>query len=183
MHYGCQSLLGTKMAISVRALVIELGLSPQPFQASYVRYKDWVTWSWMMSIWEKCSLYNVRIDILDIELTFPRERDCWLMQRFLEYGYSAAQLVALNRVRVHQQVVFLSCVLNAPGSDLDARYLRRRPDGQNWSELISPRRNRHELILFCGERHGAAYSTGWYTGAARSMSAQRIQDLGLEGVS
>jgi hypothetical protein len=135
MHYGCQSSLGKKMAISVRVLVLELGLSTQLFQEPYGRYKDWVTWSWMTSIWEKASLYNVRIDILDIELKFPRERDCWLMQRFVDYGYSAAQLVALNRVRIHQQAVFLSCVLNASGSDLDARYLRHRPDGQNWSEL------------------------------------------------
>ncbi len=139
MHYGCQSALGKKMAISVRVLAIELGLSPQPFHESYTRYKDWVTWSWMTSIWEKSDLYNVRIDILDIELNFPRERDCWLMQRFVEYGYSAAQLLALNRVRIHQQVVFLSCVLNAAGSDLDTRYLRRRPDGQNWSDLKFPK--------------------------------------------
>ena len=62
----------------------------------------------------------MRIDILDTDLSFPRERDCWLMQRFLELGFSAAQLVILNRVRFHQQVVFLSCVLNALGSDLDA---------------------------------------------------------------
>ena len=135
MHYGCQSSLGKKMAISVRALVLELGLSFQPFHEPFDRYKEWVTWSWMTSIWEKCFLYNIRVDFLDIELKFPRERDCWLMQRFVDYGYTEAQLVALNRVRIHQQAVFFSCVLNASGSDLDARYLRRRPDGVNWSEL------------------------------------------------
>ena len=87
----------------------------------------------------KMYTYNVRIYILDTELSFPSERDCWLMQRFLELGFSAAQLVILNRVRLHQQVVFLSCVLNALGSDLDAKHLYRRPDGQNWSELKFPK--------------------------------------------
>jgi hypothetical protein len=139
MHYGCNSSLGKKMAISLRSLVLELGLSLQPFQEPFGRYKDWVTWSWMTSIWEKCSLYNVRIEFLDTNLKFPRERDCWLMQRFLEQGYSTAQLLTLNRVRKHQQVIFLSCVLNALGSDLDGRYLHRRPDGQKWSELKFPK--------------------------------------------
>jgi hypothetical protein len=62
-------------------------------------------------------------DILDTELSFPRERDCWLMKRFVELGYSAAALVILNRVQLYQQVLFLSCVLNASGRDLDVKYI------------------------------------------------------------
>jgi hypothetical protein len=139
MHYGCKSSLGKKMAISFRELVIELGLTLQPFREPFDRYKDWVTWSWMASLWEKCSLYAVIIDILDTELSFPRERDCWLMQRFVEMGYSAAALVILNRVRIYQQVLFLSCVLNASGRDLDAKYLYPRPAGQQWSALKFPK--------------------------------------------
>jgi hypothetical protein len=139
MHYGCKSSVGKKMAISFRGLVLELGLMLQPFHEAFECYKDWVTWSWMVSLWEKCSLYNVRIDVLDTDLSFPRERDCWLMQRFVEMGYTAVQLVILNRVRISQQVVFLSCVLNAFGSDLDEKYLYPRPEGQNWSELKFPK--------------------------------------------
>ena len=52
MHYGCQSSVGKKMAISFRELVIELGLTLQPFQEPFERYKNWVTWSWMVSLWE-----------------------------------------------------------------------------------------------------------------------------------
>ncbi len=86
------------MAISFWELVLELGLSLQPFHEPFPCYKDWVTWGWMTSLWEKCTLYNVRIDILDTDLLFPRERDCWLMQRFVGLGFSVAQLVILNRV-------------------------------------------------------------------------------------
>ena len=141
MHYGCASSVGRKMVISFRELVLELGLSLQPFHEPFPRYKDWVTWGWMVSLWEKCTIYNVRIDILDTDLSFPRERDCWLMQRFLELGFTAAQLVILNRVRIYQQVLFLSCILNAGGSDLDVKYLHRRPMGQNWSVLKFPKEN------------------------------------------
>ena len=61
------------------------------------------------------------------------------MERFVELGYSAAALVILNRVWIHQQVVFLSCVLNASGSDLDGKYLYRRVEGQQWSVLNFPK--------------------------------------------
>ena len=55
-HFGCKSSVGRKLAISFRELVLELRLSLQPFHESFTRYKDWVTWSWMMSLWEKCTL-------------------------------------------------------------------------------------------------------------------------------
>jgi hypothetical protein len=119
MHYGCKSSVGFKMGVSFRELVLELGLTLQPFHEPFHVYKNWVTWSWMTSLWEKCSIYEVRIDILNTELSFPRERDHWLMQLFLQLGYTPAQLEILNRVQVYQQVVFLSCILNAFGSALD----------------------------------------------------------------
>ena len=105
----------------------------------FSRHKDWVTWGWMASLWEKCSLYDVWIDILDTELSFPREQDCWLMQRLIGLGYSPSQLVILNRVRIHQQVLFLSCILNAYGSALDEKYLHRHPSDQTWSNLKFPK--------------------------------------------
>ena len=70
MHCGCQSSVVKKMAISFRELMIELGLTLQPFQELFERYKNWVTWSWIVSLWEKCSLYAVRIDIGTLDCHF-----------------------------------------------------------------------------------------------------------------
>jgi hypothetical protein len=50
MHYGCPSTIGEKLKISHNQLVIELGLSDQPFQESFATYKDRVTWSWLVSV-------------------------------------------------------------------------------------------------------------------------------------
>ena len=72
---------------------------------------------------------------MDKPLSFPRERDDWLMLRFARLGYSEVELDRLNRVRIHQQAVFLSCVANARGTDIDSRYLKPRPPNQKWSEL------------------------------------------------
>ena len=139
MHYGTKSSVGLKMAVSYRELMLELGVSFQPFQEQYEQYKQRVTWSWMTALWEKCSLYGVVVEILDTPLSFPRERDGWLMLLLAGLGFSGFELEILNRVRIYQQVIFLSCILNAKGTDLDEKYLRRRPPGQKWSELKFPK--------------------------------------------
>ena len=139
MHYGTKSSVGMKMAVSLRELILELGVSFQPFQEQYEWYKQRVRWSWMVSLWEKCSLYGVSIEVLDTPFSLPRERDGWLMLLLVGLGYSAAELEILNRVRIYQQVVFLSCILNVKGSNIDEKYLYRRPSGQKWSELKFPK--------------------------------------------
>lgn len=52
MHYGTKSSVGFKMAVSFRELILGLGVSFQPFQEQYKRYKQRVTWSWMVSLRE-----------------------------------------------------------------------------------------------------------------------------------
>lgn len=42
MHYGCESSNGAKLHISLRQLIIELGLSVQPFQHDFEKYKKHV---------------------------------------------------------------------------------------------------------------------------------------------
>jgi hypothetical protein len=43
MHFGCPSNLGEKLKISYLQLVVELGLTEQPFQESFSTCKDMVT--------------------------------------------------------------------------------------------------------------------------------------------
>ena len=69
MHYGTKSSLGMKMAASLRVLILELGISFQPFLKPFEQYRDRVTWSWMAALWEKCSLYEVNIEVFDTPLS------------------------------------------------------------------------------------------------------------------
>lgn len=138
MHYGCTSSLGQKMEVSHNQLVVELGLSAQPFQESFERHKSWVTWSWLVSVWEKCEIYGVKVFINDVPIELPRERDQWLMRRFMQEGFSPLELERLNRVRCHQQVLFLSDVVSASGRSLDERYLTRRRQDEMWSDIKFP---------------------------------------------
>ena len=59
------------------------------------------------------------------------------MQKFWEVGFEESDLVQLNKVRLHQQVVFLSDVMDASGRRLD-EYLKKRPAGEKWSSLTFP---------------------------------------------
>jgi hypothetical protein len=58
MHYGCRTALGTELQTSLELLVVDLGLSFQPFQVSYEHFGDWVTTSWLKRFWEKVSFFG-----------------------------------------------------------------------------------------------------------------------------
>ena len=92
----------------------------------------------MKSLWEKCDMFKVHRDFSDTPLRLPREGDRWLMDVIEEAGYSRADQDRLNRVRLHQQVVFLSDVLGTSGNLLDGRYLSARNRGEKWSSLDFP---------------------------------------------
>lgn len=138
MHYGCRSNNGMKLKMSLEYLLLEIGISEQPLQESFRRYGSWATWGWLTSLWEKCDKFDVMVEFTDVPIEMTREGDQWLMRLFVELGFSPADLKRLNRVRLFQQVVFLSDVLGASGKVLDERYLKRRPAGERWSTLRFP---------------------------------------------
>jgi len=142
MHYGCASNNGLKLKVSLEYLIVELGISAQPLQESYERYSERITHSWLKSLWEKCHKFDVLVEFANVPLELPREGDQWLMLLLAAAGFNQDELLRLNRVQIHQQVLFLSCILGASGKTLDARYLKRRPPtGEHWSRLRFPKEN------------------------------------------
>ena len=93
----------------------------------------------MVSIWEKCNLFNVVIDLNNSLVKMPQSGDEWIMRMFVGAGFNKDDLQRLNRVRVHQQVLFLSCVLGASGKSLDKKYMTMRKTGDRWSKLKFPK--------------------------------------------
>ncbi len=81
-------------------------------------------------MWEKVDRYSFVLTVHNLLLPFPREGDDWLMARFIAAGYGGEDLLTLNRVRKHQQVLFLSDILGASGGLLDKRYLEMRRVGE-----------------------------------------------------
>ena len=96
MHYGCQSSIGLKMQLSFELLITELGLSLQPFQESYARWSQLVTPGWLTSSWEKVDLFGIRIEVNNVTLKMPKNRDDWLMRRFIGASYFQTDFIRLN---------------------------------------------------------------------------------------
>jgi hypothetical protein len=138
MHYGSQNYLGLEMQASVELLVIELGLSAQPFKEDFSVHHHCVTHLWMKSVWKKSSRLQIDVTLADLPLQPQREQDSWLMQEFGRLNYNSDKLQCLNRVRMHQQVLYLSDVMDTSGRAIDRKYLQPRPMEETWSDLVFP---------------------------------------------
>jgi hypothetical protein len=139
MHYGSPSCLGLNMQTLIELLVIELGLSLQPFVEDHNTCQHWVTSSWLKSVWEKLSKLGIKIQLAHLPLQPPRERDTWIMAEFIRLNYDTQSLCQINQVRLYQQVIFLSDVMDASGRAINLKYLDKQPHNEQWSSLIFPK--------------------------------------------
>jgi len=138
MHYGCQSSVGVQLQTSMELLLVELGMSFQPLSVDYDKFGALVTHSWLKTIWEKSDLFQFDVRVNNIPIKFVREGDEWLMLRFLRAGYNMDELLRLNRVQLHQQVLFLSDIICVGGKYIDQRYLTLRRLDDKWSSYRFP---------------------------------------------
>jgi hypothetical protein len=88
-----------------------------------------VTTSWLKWVWEKVDHYNLVLLVHNLLSIFPREGDDWLMAQLIAAGYNGIELLILNRVQKHQQVLSLSDILGDGGSLVDKKYLRKQRQG------------------------------------------------------
>jgi hypothetical protein len=138
-HYGSSSGLGVHMQVSMEVFIIEGGVSMQLLSEPFSRYGKWVTHCWLRSLWEKVEMFGFRLEIAPLPLQPPRENDRWLILALIDHGFSENELIRLNQVRCHQQVLFLLDIFDASGQALDQRYLSRRSTDKAWSTLLFPR--------------------------------------------
>jgi hypothetical protein len=113
-------------------------MSFQPFLLSYANFGHMVTTSWLKRVWETLDRFKFSVTVHNLQSIFPQDGDDWLMARFIRLGYGAEDLLILNRVRKHQQVLFLSGIFGAGGESLDKQYLQKRRDADRWSTMRFP---------------------------------------------
>ena len=138
MHYGCDTVVGKMMQISMKLFIIKLGMGAQPFQVDFMKYGELVSNSWLKSIWEK--VHQFRITITESLANIPRlrENDKWIMVAFAENGHKLDELIRLNRIRTHQQVLFISDVMGPSGRVVEKKYLAKWDPSKKWSIYIFP---------------------------------------------
>jgi hypothetical protein len=136
IHYGCKTEIGLEMQVSIELFVIKLGISLQLFGESYFKYNNWVTRTWMKSVWKKADKLNISILLVPLQIKLPRLGDKWFMRAVMEAGYrKEEELLILNQFRCHKQFLYLSDVLDASGWALDKKYLSRQQPHETWSKF------------------------------------------------
>ncbi len=138
-HYGCCTALGTELQTSIKLLLVELGMTFQPLKLSHTNFGNMVTIGWLKQVWEKLDRFKFVVMVHNLHLKYPQEGDSWLMARLIIVGYRDDDLQMLDRVRKHQQVLFLSNILGAGGELLDKRYLQKQWETDCWSMMKFPR--------------------------------------------
>jgi hypothetical protein len=138
MHYGCKTAMGQLMQTSYLLFFAELGLSFTPLQESYSRYGFLVTHSWMKMLWEKRSMFDMKVVVSDFAQEYPRQGNQFIMQVLLRAGYAAETLSQLNRVQIFLQLIFMSDFLTASGNRINTKILLRRPPGEAYSNMRWP---------------------------------------------
>ena len=67
--------MGLKLKVSLETLAVEMGVSSQPLQQSFEKYSKRVTWCWLVSLWEKCSMFGIKVHLNDGGLKLPCKGD------------------------------------------------------------------------------------------------------------
>jgi hypothetical protein len=65
-HYVCSSSLGIHMQVSMEMLLIEGGISLQILLESFPKNGQWVTHSWLRSVWERIDMFRFRVEIREL---------------------------------------------------------------------------------------------------------------------
>jgi hypothetical protein len=139
VHYGCKSGLGIELQVTMELLIMELGLSLQPLQESFATYGKLIVNTWIRSVWEKASKFNITIKIAPLPICPPREGDKWFMQVVRESGVTdPGEWAIINRFCCHQKIFFLLDVLDAGGKCVDKKYLDLQKYHKVWSTIIFP---------------------------------------------
>jgi hypothetical protein len=141
------------MQVSMELLLMESGISAQPLQESYVRYGKWITGTWLKSIWEKVDKFQITVEIAPLPVCPPREGDKWFMQVAMEAGVTDPnEQRILNRFCCHQQVLYVSDVLDVGGKCLDKNTLTVGSQTSYGRLLYSMKRNLLPSIFTSGDR-------------------------------
>ena len=122
-HYETSSTLGTFLTASIENLQLELGVSGCPFSYEFDVWESLATDSWVKSLWERIQHFGLDLQLDYKVLPMPRVNDECIMESCVETGIRGSALIGINRVRKHQEALFLSDIVTADGRKIDPSYV------------------------------------------------------------
>ena len=136
-HYGCDTAVGRLLQILCELHTLELGMGCQPLMLDFSKYGAWAMNSWLKCLWEKTCAFGIHFTEGKLNLIPPQTGDEWIMPMLQRLGFMDKESLCLNKVRIHQQILFYLDVMDARGTSLRC-YLSRRSLTDTWSTYRFP---------------------------------------------
>ena len=182
-HLWQQTPTGYFIKSNVESFKLEVGVSGPIFERT--AGINWVNTSnsWVFETWKFCQQERISFNEPLPHLTLKRTQDQFLMEAFHSAGYTRPILLALNRCRLHCQVLTLADICTGDGTSLTAASLegqklgnrnsfvwpsQGQPPAKDWKiwkqslqETFAPARDRLVEPLGLWMMEPLEYSTQW----------------------
>jgi hypothetical protein len=122
-HYGSQSIVGKKLMSSMHWLQLQIGCVECPLLADFDKWGHLAPVSWIISFWESLHRCPGGLEIEFEGVCLQREGDISLMVVPDQCGLTMKDLASFNHCRCHGNLLLLSDVTNAAGTNLERRFL------------------------------------------------------------
>ena len=132
-YIATDSITGRLLRVSVEAAQLEVGIGRDLFSLDFDQCGHLMTETWIKNLWQFSHEFHIKVINRTINLPLPqREGDVFLMEAFIEQGYTNTQLQILNRCRLYLGVMLLSEVMTGSGDSFTEHYLcQREPQPRN----------------------------------------------------
>ena len=126
---GTDTVTGRLLQISLESAQLEIGIGRSIFSLNYEDYHFLLTDCWIKHLWKFTYYNDIRIRDHHSELpSLQRENNLYLMEIFVNEGYSKIKLKNINRCRQYLQVIMLSDVMNGYGDGFTTTYMCHKDD-------------------------------------------------------
>jgi hypothetical protein len=143
-HGGQRTQIGTSITACLEGHQLEIGIDTRIFDADFKKYDFLISDSIIKHTWKILSSTGLRIYTLHEIPDLYRQNDSFIMKEIINMTtYSIPQIQAINRFRIHLQVVTLSDIIEGNGLQIteNAYMGKQDPDRTskwNWPNIPKP---------------------------------------------
>ena len=110
-----------------------MGIGPNLLSLAFKLFGHLLPQSWIKSLWQFASEYNIHIPAQEEHLELRREGDSFLTEKFAHSDIGTPALRSINKCRLYLEVTTLSDILDGSGK----RYCNHIMNGHNDNERSS----------------------------------------------
>ena len=138
-HLGAPTITGHIIRTNIEMCKLHLGIGRNIFSLDYHKYSILLPDCWIKHTWKFAFDNNILIhDNVTDQIPLTRENDIFLMEAFVNEGFSGINLVRINRCRLFLQVNTLADVIIGYGDDYCKQTYQGHRDATRTSNFIWP---------------------------------------------